>query len=258
MNSVSATATPYDHFGFSMDAGLAARARIGLVVLATDHTLEYEWRHLLTQPGVAFYESRLYNAAEIAPATLAAMEQDIRPAVELILPGIDLQVVAFGCTSGTLVIGEGNVFARIREARPGVACTTPLTGAMAALKALGARRIALLTPYVASINQLFAEHIEGAGIQVTRIGSFNHADDNEVARIDHGSLRRAALALGNHAEVDAVFVSCTSLRMASLIPTLERELGKPVISSNYAMAWHALRLAGVHDAQPQLGSLFAQ
>ncbi|MFF7710827.1 Asp/Glu racemase [Pseudomonas sp. NPDC007930] len=254
----SAPAAPFEHFGFAMDAGIAARARIGLVVLATDHTLEHEWRQLLTQPGVAFYESRLYNAAEIAPATLAAMEKDIRPAVDLILPGIALQVVAFGCTSGTLVIGEQNVFARIREARPGVACTTPLTAAMAALKALGAKRIALLTPYVESINRLFAEHIEGAGVGVSRIGSFNHADDNDVARIDAGSLHSAALALGRHEDVDAVFVSCTSLRMVSLIPVLERELGKPVISSNYAMAWHALRLAGIDEPQAQLGSLFAQ
>jgi len=43
-----------------------------------------------------------------------------------------------------------------------------------------------------------------------------------------------------------------------LIPALEAELGKPVISSNYAMAWHALRLAGVDEKQPELGRLFEQ
>ncbi|OUL96477.1 Asp/Glu racemase, partial [Paraburkholderia hospita] len=57
--------------------------------------------------------------------------------------------------------------------------------------------------------------------------------------------------------VDAVFVSCTSLRVGALIPQLEAATGKPIISSNFAMAWHALRLAGVPDSEPQLGRLFA-
>jgi maleate isomerase len=258
MNLSATTAKPYDHFGFAMDNGIAARASLGLVVLATDQTIEHEWRQLLTQPGVALYHSRLYNDAQISPEKLALMEADIPGAVDLILPGQPLQVVAFGCTSGTMVITEQKVFEAIRRSRPEVACTTPLTGAMAALRALGATRIALLTPYVASINQLFCDYIEAAGVQVTRVGSFNHDNDNEVARIDSASLRVAALQLGADPEVDAVFVSCTSLRMVQLIPALEAELGKPVISSNYAMAWHALRLAGIDEKQPELGRLFEQ
>jgi maleate isomerase len=54
-----------------------------------------------------------------------------------------------------------------------------------------------------------------------------------------------------------VFVSCTSLRLAEAVAEIEAELGKPVTSSNHAMAWHALRLAGVADALPQFGRLFA-
>ena len=245
-----------DHFAWALDAGIAARARIGLVVLATDHTIEHEWRQVLTQPGVAVYHSRLYNSARISPETLALMEVEIPGAVDLILPGQPLDVVAFGCTSGTMVITEEKVFARIRQSRPDVACTTPLTGAMAALHRLGAQRIALLTPYVASINRLFCDYIEAAGVQVNRVGSFNNDDDNEVARIDPASLRAAVLQLGADPQVDAVFVSCTSLRMVELIPGLEAELGKPVVSSNYAMAWHALRLAGIEEKQPELGRLF--
>ncbi|MGE8051410.1 maleate cis-trans isomerase family protein [Pseudomonas monteilii] len=249
--------TPNDHFMFSMDEGIAHRARIGVVVLATDHTLEYEWRALVNQPGVGFYESRLHNAVEISPATLALMEEQIPGAVDLILPEVPLDVVAFGCTSGTMVIGEENVFKRIRQSRPNVECTTPLTAAMAALSALQAKRIALLTPYTADINQMFSDYINKSGIDVTRIGSFNHPDDNEVARIDRASLKAAALKLGSDSNVDAVFVSCTSLRMANLIPELEAELGKPVISSNYAMAWHALRLGKIDEPQPERGMLFA-
>ena len=61
----------------------------------------------------------------------------------MILPGVPLDVVAYGCTSGAMVIGEDRVAERIRAARPDVAVTTPITGALAALQALGAKRIAL-------------------------------------------------------------------------------------------------------------------
>ncbi|WP_028216498.1 maleate cis-trans isomerase family protein [Paraburkholderia oxyphila] len=247
----------YTKLDFALDAGIAQRAAIGLVVLATDHTIEHEWRQLLRQPGVAFYECRLANSPDITPARLAEIESRIAPAAALLLPGEPLDVVAFGCTSASMVIGEERVFARIREARPGIACTTPITAAVAALEALQASRIALLTPYIRSINEFMRDYIEARGIAVTRIASFELPDDNAVARIDAPSLCMAIEQLARVPAVDAVFVSCTSLRVASLVPQLEAASGKPVLSSNYAMAWHALRLAGVGDSEPQLGRLFA-
>ena len=62
------------HMPFALDGGVAARARIGLIVLATDHTLEHEFRQIFRIPGVALYATRIRNAAEINPTTLAAME----------------------------------------------------------------------------------------------------------------------------------------------------------------------------------------
>jgi maleate isomerase len=56
--------------------------------------------------------------------------------------------------------------------------------------------------------------------------------------------------------VEGVFVSCTSLRVASIVEELEAELGKPVTSSNHALAWHCLRLAGIEDEVPGYGRLF--
>src|SRR5262245_17060146 len=136
------------HMAFQLDGGIAHRARIGLIVLATDHTIEHEFRQIYRLDGVALYESRIYNSSEINPATLAEMERGLETAAAVILPGTKLDVIAYGCTSGAVVIGEDKVSARIREARPGVACTTPITAGIAGLKKLGARRIALLTPYV--------------------------------------------------------------------------------------------------------------
>jgi maleate isomerase len=256
MNAGSASSRTYRKHEFRLGAGPACRAAIGLIVLATDHTIEHEWHRIMQLDGVALYESRLFNAAHIDLQTLAALEQDIAPAVSLILPGQRLDVVAFGCTSGAMVIGEEKVFERIRQSRPNVLCTSPITAARVALDALGARRVALLTPYVKSVNDWMADYIADRGFEVTACASYEHPDDNEVARIDAASIRASILELGRSPEVDAVFVSCTSLRLADQVVSLEQALGKPVTSSNHAMAWHALRLAGIKDTLPQWGRLY--
>jgi maleate isomerase len=244
------------HMAFRLDGGIAHRARIGLIVLATDHTIEHEFRQIYRLDGVALYESRIPNSSQINAATLAEMERGLASAAGVILPGTKLDVIAYGCTSGAVVIGEEKVSARIREARPGVACTTPITAGIAGLKKLNVRRIALLTPYVDEVNQMFRRHVEGQGIAVPVMGSFNHGNDNEVARISQASIKNAVRELAREPGVDGVFVSCTSLRVADIAEELEVELGKPVTSSNHALAWHCLRLAGVNDSLPALGRLF--
>jgi maleate isomerase len=241
---------------FTLDGGIAQRAAIGLVVLATDQTIEHEWRQMLRLDGVAFYESRIYNSPTITPETLAEMEGGIAAAAALIKPGIPLDALAYGCTSGAMVIGEDRVFSLLREAWPDKPCTTPITAALAGLRALGARRIALLTPYIDEINQSMRRYIEARDIMVAAMGSFNNGNDNEVARISAASLEAAILELGSESSVDAVFIACTSLRVAALVERAEAKLGKPVTSSNHAMAWHALRLAGYADAVPGFGRLF--
>jgi maleate isomerase len=246
------------HLPHRLDGGIAARAAIGVIVLATDQTMEHEFRRLLDLPGVAFYESRILNDSAITPATLAAMEARLTEATDLILPGLPLDVVAFGCTSASMVIGEEQVFARIREARPEVACTTPITAAFAAFQAVGARRLALLTPYRDDINRFMRDYIEARGFGVPVMGSFNEEDDRKAARIDLASIRDAAIDLGRADEVDAVFVSCTSLRLIDAVTEIEAVLGKPVTSSNHAMAWHCLRLAGIDDVRRGHGGLFGQ
>src|SRR5579872_6302742 len=124
------------HFPTVTDDGIAARAAIGLLVLATDQTIEHEYRLLcggLSKVGI--YESRLHNDSQITPASLRAMQPLIAPATALILPGLKLDVVGFGCTSATMFLGEEVVGAEIRRARPGIAFTTPITAAFAAFRA---------------------------------------------------------------------------------------------------------------------------
>ena len=246
------------HMAFELDGGLAERAAIGLIVLASDQTIEHEFRRIFDLAGVALYESRIYNDTTVTPETLKAMEARLTEATGVILPGMPLDVVAYGCTSASMIIGDEAVAARIHEARPGVAVTNPMAAACAAFRALGAGRIALLTPYLEEINLAMRARIEAGGFEVPVMGSFNEPDDNKVGRISPDSLRKAALELGRHEAVDAVFVSCTALRLVEIAADLEGELGKPVTSSNHALAWHCLRLAGIEDSMPGLGGLFEQ
>ena len=246
-----------EHLPFKTDGGIATRARIGLIVLATDYTIEEEWRRIYTPlTGVALYQSRILNDQRITPETLRAMEPRIAQSTDVILPGSELDVVAYGCTSASMAIGEEKVFEKIRSVRPNAKCTTPITAAFAAFRAMGARRIGVLTPYRADVNRIVADYIRARGFEVPVFGSFNEENDGIVARITPKSIEAGIDTIKKKAAIDAVFVSCTSIRLAAAAARIENEIGLPVTSSNHAMAWHALRLAGIEDSMPQWGRLF--
>jgi maleate isomerase len=239
-----------------LDEGVAARAAIGLIVLASDQTMEYEFRKLVTQKGVGLFESRLWNDVDITPATLRAQGDRIAPATELLLPGCKLDVVAFGCTSASMELGEEFIFREIHKVRPQVQCTTPVTAAFAAFKAFGARRIGVLTPYSAEVNEGVRRYLDGHGVRVAAFGTFNKRSDLEYARISPASIAEGVRRIARATALDAVFVSCTSLRLTEIVAELEAEIGIPVTSSDHAMAWHCLRLGGVGDTVPGAGRLF--
>ena len=64
------------------------------------------------------------------------------------------------------------------------------------------------------------------------------------------------MKLTSLSKVDAVFISCTSVKIADSIKKLENKINIPITSSNHALAWHCLRLAGIDDNFPNLGKLY--
>ena len=246
-----------EHIPFTIDGGFGSSARIGLVVLASDYTVEREFRQVFQSPDVEFYTARIANSPTVTPETLAAMEDGISGAVELLLPGEKLDVVAYCCTSATVVLGEETVFKKIRAVQPEAVCTSPVTAAFAAFDAFSAKSIAVLTPYRSDVNQQLINYFTAAGYDLPVFGSFNEPQDPIVAGIDKASLVRAAEQILHEQPVDMLFVSCTSIRLLDAVRELEQKFGISVTSSNHAMAWHSMRLAGVTTVKPQLGSLFA-
>jgi maleate isomerase len=125
----------------------------------------------------------------------------------------------------------------------------------AACKALGARRIGLISPYIADVSAALRQALTNCGLTVQSFASFNEKTEARVARIDPASILSAALRIGADPAVDVVFLSCTNLRTLDIIAQAEAKLGKPVISSNQALAWHMAALSGLPPLDAKYGRL---
>lgn len=218
--------------------------RIGLVALATDHTTEVDFARILSPQGVGVYVNRVAYANPVTPERLRAMEPGLAEAASLILPGEELDAVVYGCTSASVVIGEKAVRAAIRRGKPGVEVITPVSAALDGLRAMGARRISVLTPYTVETSAPMAALFEAEGFKIDRFTCLNMSDDRDMARIAPEEI----VALGAEAAApasDALFISCTAVRAAGVIDRIEAATGCPVLSSNYAAAWKVLRHLGV-------------
>lgn len=227
--------------------------RLGLVALATDLTSEHDL-HSLLPDNARLHVTRVAYANPITPENLAAMAPHIGAAADLLVPGVALAAVGFGCTSGAVVIGEEVIAAAIGSVRPGVAVFTPAGAAVDALRFLGVRRIALLTPYTHQTSAPMTDHFISAGLDVMQTVSLEMADDRDIARLAASAIRSAALR-ADHPDAEALFISCTALPVLPLIDEIEAALGKPVITSNQALGWAMLGAAGVQRRGP--GRLFA-
>ena len=229
---MNSTCTP-----LSYSLNLPPAPTVGIVVLQTDEVLEDELRHWLT-PNTRVLHTRIPNDTTVNADTLGAMENALPAALQLLPRSAPLSVVAYGCTSGTTVIGEARVESLVQSRFPGVAVTNPLTALKAQLKHLHVKRLALLTPYEPHVSQAIHDHLSEQGFDVVSFGSFNEPLDTNVCRIDAKSIQQAIQTLHDQAPCDAVFASCTNLRTMSWLDEFAKELGTPVISSNSAMSWH--------------------
>ncbi len=218
---------------------------LGIVVLQSEETLEDEFRYFLRDRRVVLHHTRIPSGEAVTYETLNAMEDHIAEAVCLFPAKTKFDVIGYACTSASSVIGEERVSELIAAARPNTVSTNPATAAKAALKALGVRRVSLLTPYNVGVTRDIIAMFETGGFGVIDVFTFNEEVEERVARITPGSILDAAIDAGTADDAEAVFISCTNLQCAGIIAEAERRLGKPVLSSNLALLWHMLKLANV-------------
>lgn len=239
---------------YQLDQGFGGAGRFGLIVLSTDESLENEARMLFSGHDLCLLHSRIPAQPDVTPKSLASMENHMTATAERLPRGLD--VIGYGCTSGATVIGPDRVAELVREAHPEAQVTNPMTSVIAALKALKANNIVMITPYVESVNEPMIGALNDAGIAVARQESFLEEDDYTVARIAESSTLDAMINVAKTTDCDAIFASCTNLRSFGIIERAEAETGLPVISSNLAFLWHMLKLAGTDARGWWPGQLF--
>lgn len=218
---------------------------LGLIVLQADETIEQDFRRLFAPDLCKLHITRVPSAPVHTPASIAAMATDLPAAARLMPTAASFASVAYACTSGTAHIGAARVHALIKEATGAATATDPMTATHAALRAVGAKRVAVVSPYTSDIAAPLTAGLDASGFTLSDVATFDEAVEANVVRISANSLIAAAEHIASQAPTDAVFLSCTNLQTLDIIAPLEARLGVPVISSNLALAWHMARLSDV-------------
>jgi len=231
------------------------RLRIGLLVPASNTTMESEfWR--MAPEGVSVHVARML-LGKVNEEDLLKMEAYVELAAkELATAGVD--IIAFGCTTGSLIKGKGydQAIAEKITAVTGIPGVTTSTAVLEALRALKIGRVAIVTPYIDELNRREAEFIEANGIRVTKIVGLGLLDNLEIGNQEYYVPYKMAKSLRLD-DCDGLFISCTNFRSIEVIEILEKEMDKPVISSNQATFAAVLKRGGVHlDSVKGYGSLF--
>lgn len=181
-------------------------------------------------------------------ARLVSEHETLREGVQA-LCAVEPEVVAYACTSGSFVggtAGELEMCAAMEQSGEIPSLTT--SGALLhALQEVGARRVAVVTPYTKSVTDSLEDFLGEAGIAVTGrsyLGLTRHIW--RVPYRDVVDMAREAVADAP----DALFISCTNLPTYDVIPQLEAELRMPVLSANQVTMWEALRRIGKEAVGP--------
>ena len=230
---------------------------LGLIVPPTNTVNEAEWGAALPA-DIALRVVRMPLHGDAASdqgkkRLIADLTAAARP---LVRDGAD--VIAYGCTAGSLIHPPEWLPETLSTAldRP---CTATAPALVQAARQLGVRRVAVATPYHDALNAHEADFLAECGLEVVRIdglgiGAGGPHEYTQIAALPPERVERLARDVAA-AGGDALVLSCTDLRTAALHDKLERDLGRPVISSNQATLWATLKAAGRDTKQTSWGAL---
>jgi maleate cis-trans isomerase len=169
-------------------------------------------------------------------------------------------VAIWACTSGSFVFGLQGAreqAQQLAEDFGGPASSTSLAF-LAALSALGIRRVTVAATYPEPLACAFLELLEEAGHAVIGASSRGIFTAAQVGRLERDAVLRL-VADADHPDAEAILVPDTALHTVRLIDELERAVGKPVLTANLVTVWESLRLTPrLRGRQGAGGSLFAQ
>lgn len=234
--------------------------RIAILIPASDPVVEMDFRTFLPKE-VCFHIGRFPQGPQAKTAAFDSMNGMVEgvPAVAKMMTQVDPEMILFCCTAASFFKGYGwdkEIVRRIEEAT-GVPATTTSTSVAEALRAVGAKRVFMVTPYRAEINRIEVQFFKDHGVEVAHSTTFDCPQSRDIDKINPQAIIDRVLE--HRAQVDAcdtVFISCTALRSMETIETLEGRLGKPVVTSNAAALWVTLRRLGVDGSRVPAGRIF--
>jgi maleate isomerase/arylmalonate decarboxylase len=214
----------------------------------------------MTPEGVTLHVTRMaLHTDTTSPEGEHRLYADVERAThDLAQAGLD--AIAYGCTAGSMVMPLGRL-TDFMAGIAGVPCVATAPSLVHACRALGAARVALATPYHDALNEherhfLAQNGIEAVALKGLGIGTGGPHEYVRIARVPKDEVAAHARSVDCPA-AQALVISCTDFATLDAIPALERALGKPVVTSNQATFWAALRAVGVADRFQSYGRLLA-
>ena len=232
-----------------------AKGAIGLVVPANNSVIEPEFWQALPQ-GCAAYATRIMARGDLTPVAVRRMERDVDSAMAAIAAtGVDVIAYCDMVTSFIMEPGWNEAAVQRFSAATRVPCISAWTALRDALGKLGARRLAIGTPYPASIHALVPPFFVSNGFEVRAHATLDIVAMREVPTI--GPQRLAAFINKlDFSHCDVLVLLATDLPTFGSIAALEARHGIPVLTSNQTLLWRGLRELGAARSVRNLGRLF--
>jgi len=234
------------------------RARIGVIVPPSNTTNETEFNRLKPD-GVSYHFTRSPMHADPAADNYVTLLNDVDAAVsELATCGVDL--MAYGCTAGSMACPADLLIGKMEEI--GKVGSISTAGAiLKALDALGASKISMATPYTDATNEHEKEFLAEHGVEVLAMAglSLNSSPEGikKMSRVPPAEIYAHAKSV-DRPDAQAILICCTDFGSLDVVDALEKDLGKPVITSNISTFWASLRAAGIEDRITGYGTLLAE
>ena len=216
--------------------------RIGLLLPSSSSAQEWDIGRALPD-DITLHVARMRLSNVDADSTLRIVQEIEAESQKL--ADVDVDVIIFPATAPSSRNGPGydqELIQRI-SAASGKAATTASTALLEALRVLSIKRIVLGAPWSASVNQSVAAFLEANGVEVFAQEAMGLVRNLEIGLLDP----QTAFDVGcrvDKPEADAVMLACGNWSTFSIIDRLERDLGKPVLTTNQVSLWHALRILG--------------
>lgn len=167
--------------------------------------------------------------------------------------GVDL--ILLNCTAASAVVGSAVINGRV-ETATGVRSTTTFEAVLAAMRAAGLKRIALMTAYVDEVNAAEIAILAREGFEVVACGGIPCTNPRDQGAIPPERWRDEAMTLRD-VPADGLLISCAGIQISPVLAEIEAAFGRPVIASNQAVVWHCLRLLNIADRPSGHGDLLA-